>query len=153
MYSRQETAKTKQEFWTAFGQYMLPVLSSEGEKINWINYKTAEKDVYFRMQAGTKEASIGIEIKHSDPEIQQIYFEHFIQLKNIFHQFINEKWIWLLHTHDEHGKIISRIYIEKHNVSIMRKEDWPLLISFFKPRIIALDQFWSQVKYGFETLR
>jgi hypothetical protein len=27
------------------------------------------------------------------------------------------------------------------------------LISFFKPRLVALDQFWSEVKHLFEALR
>jgi hypothetical protein len=35
-------------------------------------------------------------------------------------------------------------------VSILQKNDWPALISFFKTRIIALDEFWSSVKYDFE---
>jgi hypothetical protein len=40
MYPRNEAAQLKKEFWTVFGQYMAPVLSSEGEKISWGNYKT-----------------------------------------------------------------------------------------------------------------
>ncbi|RYZ23162.1 MAG: DUF4268 domain-containing protein, partial [Chitinophagaceae bacterium] len=36
---------------------------------------------------------------------------------------------------------------------IFRREDWPELISFFKPRIVALDAFWSEAKYFFEALR
>jgi hypothetical protein len=38
-------------------------------------------------------------------------------------------------------------------VSIFNKEDWPKLISFFKPRIVALDEFWNMVKYSFESLK
>ncbi len=43
-------------------------------------------------------------------------------------------------------------YIHLNGVSIFNKEDWPQLISFFKQRIIALDQFWSTARYGFEAL-
>ena len=153
MFSRQEASKLRQEFWTTFGQYMSPVLSSEGEKINWINYKTGEKDISFRMNADNAVAVIAIELTHNDNEIQQIYFEHFLQLKKILEETIGEEWNWELHKQNDSGKLLSRIYKEKKGCSIFKKENWSDLISFFKPRIIALDEFWSSAKYSFEMLR
>ena len=153
MYSKQEASQLRQEFWTAFGQYMSPVLSGEGEKTNWINYKTGEKDIYFRMNADNKRASIGIELTHKDEGIQALYFEQFQQLKNLLQDALQEEWNWQLHTYNEQGKLISRIYTEINSVSIFKKEDWPQLVSFFKPRIIALDEFWSTAKYAFEAMR
>lgn len=153
MYSKQEAAQRKQEFWTAFGLYLSPVLSAEGEKINWVNYKTGEKNIAFRMQADNRKASIGIELTHKDKEIQQLYFEQFRELKRFLLDAVGEEWEWRLHTTDEHGRTVSRIYTEKEEVSIFKKEDWPELISFFKQRMIALDEFWSNVKYSFESLR
>jgi hypothetical protein len=153
MYSKQEAVQLKQEFWTAFGQYMAPVLSAEGEKINWVNYKTGEKNIQFRMQADNKVASVAIELSHKDEGIQQLYFEQFGQLKAIFHNTVGSDWVWRQLAMDEHGRTVSRIFTEKQGVSIFKKEDWPELISFFKKRIKALDEFWSQVKYSFESLR
>lgn len=153
MYSKQEAAQLRQEFWTTFGQYMAPVFSAEGEKINWVNYKTGEKNIHFRMQADNKRASISIELTHKDRDIQQLYFEQFQELQKFLLEAAGENWTWHLHTADEYGKTVSRIYIEKEGVSIFKKEDWPELISFFKQRIIALDEFWSNVKYNFESLR
>jgi hypothetical protein len=153
MYSKQEASRLRQEFWTTFGQYMNPILSAEGEKVNWINYKTGEKNISFRMHAENKNAVIAIELNHKDKEIQQLYFEQFLQFKNLFNEVINEEWEWQLHAYDEHGKFISKIFKEKTGVSVFQKQDWPEMISFFKPRIIALDEFWSSVKYAFESLR
>jgi hypothetical protein len=153
MYSKQEASQLRQEFWTTLGQYMRPILSAEGERVNWVNYKTGEKNISFRMQADNKKATIAIELTHKDKEIQQLYFEQFLQFKNLFDDAMNEEWNWQLHTYDEHGKLISKIFKEKIQVSIFQKKDWPELISFFKPRIIALDEFWSSAKYAFESLR
>jgi hypothetical protein len=75
----------RQAFWTAFGQYMLPILSADGAKINWINYKTGVKDVSFKMNADNKIAIIAIELTHADVELQQLFFEHFLRAKKIFH--------------------------------------------------------------------
>jgi hypothetical protein len=61
----------------SFGQYMSPVHSAEGERINWINYKTGEKNIYFRMHADHSKASIAIEITHKDDGVQALYFEQF----------------------------------------------------------------------------
>ena len=153
MYTRQQAAQLKQAFWTTFGHYMNPVLSAEGEKINWINYKTGEKNIFFRMAADNKRATMSIELTHKDTEIQQLYFEQFVQFKKLLEAETAEKWHWLLHATDEYGKTVSKIYTELSGISVFKKEDWPNLISFFKQRIIALDEFWSHVKYAFESLR
>ena len=131
MYSKQEASRLKDEFWTAFGMYMGPVLSAEGEKLNWVNYKTGEKNIAFRLQADNKKASVAIELTHKDPGIQQLYFDQFMQLKNLLRMSLQEDWTWTLHVHDDHGRIVSRIYTQKVGLSIFKKEDWPELISFF----------------------
>ncbi|MGZ3873378.1 MAG: DUF4268 domain-containing protein [Mucilaginibacter sp.] len=153
MYSKDEASQLKQQFWTAFGQYIAPQPSAEGLKINWVNYKTGLKHVYFKMQADKRSASIGIELYHPDAGMQELFFEQFKEFKNILHASLGETWEWELHAQDEYGKITSRIYTRFDGVSIFNKADWPALISFFKPRIIALDDFWNDAKYSFDGLR
>lgn len=153
MYTREQASQLRQAFWTVFGQYMTPVLSAEGLKANWINYNTGFKYVYFRMHADKKAATIGIELTHPDTEIQEFFFEHFMAHKTLLHEFLGEEWTWNLHTTDDTGKTISRIYHQISPVSVFNRDEWPQLISFFKPRIIALDAFWSDAQYAFEELR
>jgi hypothetical protein len=153
MYSKHEAAVLKQEFWTTFGLYMNPVLSSDGEKINWVNYKTGEKGIRFKMHADSRSAFIGIVLIHKDSGVRELYFDQLLEVKNIMESIIPGPWQWLLHSQDENGQPISIVYDEIEGVSIYKKEDWPMLISFFKPRIVALDEFWSMVKYSFEALK
>jgi len=150
MYSKQEASVIKKKFWTSFGQYMKPLPNSDGEITNWLNYKTGIKHLHFRMDAGNKQASVSIELKHPDTEMRQQYFEQFVQLKKILQESTGEEWIWEMQATDEDGNIISRIGITLEKATIFNTEDWPAIISFLKPRIIALDHFWSSVKYGFE---
>ena len=152
MYSRQQSVLLKKEFWTTLGQYLSPLPSADSEKINWINYKTGEKNILFKMHADNKHASISIDLTHKDADIRDIYYQQFLQFQNIFHTIVGEEWHWHSNTFNEHGLEISRIYKDIDNVNIYNKADWPTIISFFKPRIIALDEFWSQVKYSFEAL-
>ncbi len=153
MFSREEASRLKEEFWTAFGKYMSPVPSAEGVKINWVNYHTRLKDVYFRMNTDKRSAMIAISIEHRDLLMQELFYEQFLPFKNILHEIMGEMWIWQLHHETDDGKVISRIYKQIVGVSVFNKEQWPDLISFFKPRIIALDLFWEDAKYAFEELK
>ena len=153
MFSREEASRIREEFWTTFGRYMRPIPSAEGTKVNWVNYHTGVKDVYFRMEAGPKSARIAISIEHHDPGIRELYFEQFREFQDMLELTVEETWEWKLRGKSPDGKGLSSIYKDLPNVSIFNREHWPELISFFKPRIIALDMFWSDAKYSFEALR
>lgn len=152
MYTREQASRARQAFWTAFGQYMAPHPGSEGQKVNWANYKTGFRGLYFRMHADNRQAFIGIVMAQSDPDLRVLFYEQFEELKSALHSCLEEEWIWEAEALGEHGQPQSRIYTTLHPVSIFRQEEWPQLISFFKPRIIALDEFWSMGKYHFEPL-
>lgn len=153
MYSKDESSNIKQTFWTTFGQYIAPQLSADGLKVNWVNYKTGIKNLYFKMETAKRSASIAIMITHPDIGIQELFFEQFVELKPLLKKTLNEDWTWALHDTDEYGKTVSRIYKQLNSISIYNRADWPELISFFKPRIIALDEFWSTAQYSFEALK
>lgn len=152
MYKRAEITKTKKDFWTTFGQYMKPVPSAEGGRVNWQNYKTHVSQVFFRMKAERGFCSIGIEINHKDTELQELVFEQFESFKKILHATLEEEWEWELHAIDDYGKVTSKIEKRLDGVNVMDKDNWGDIISFLKPRIIALDEFWSNVKPAFEGL-
>jgi hypothetical protein len=153
MFTREEASRMREEFWTTFGRYMSPVPSAEGMKISWINYPTGIKDVHFRMNTSGQSATIYIALEHRDAGVREFYFEQFIEFKTLLHATLEEAWEWQLHVPVSDGKIIGRIYKELTGVSVFNKDHWPDLISFFKPRIIALDRFWEDAKYAFEMLK
>lgn len=154
MYSKEEAKRLKENFWTSFGQYMSLVPSADGEKVNWVNYKTGVKSIFFRMDATNKSAHIFIEINHSDAGIRQLIFEQFKELRNVLHATVEEDWDWDDVYYDESGKYIARIGVDfPSKISIYNKEHWADLISFFKVRIMALDEFWSSAKYSFDIFK
>ncbi len=153
MFKRQEASHLREEFWTTFGRYMSPVPSAEGMKINWINYKTMLREVHFRMDVNQKSAIISITIEHHDAGIRELYFQQFEELKTLLHATLEEEWEWQAHIRMAEDKIISSISKELTGVSVFNKDQWPDLISFFKPRIMALDRFWEDARYSFDALR
>jgi hypothetical protein len=130
---------------------MKPVPNAQGRRINWPNYRTGVKDVYFRMKAEQEFASIGIELGHKDEELQELYFEQFKELKSLLKTSIGEDWEWKLHSKNEVGQVVSKIEKVITGVNVMEEYYWPEIISFLKPRIIALDEFWDNVKPAFEN--
>ncbi len=103
------------------------------------------------MKAERDFASIGIELGHSDEELQELYFDQFRQFRKMLEATVGEEWEWRLLDRNEFGQPVSRIEKVLSGVNVMNSDDWPKIISFLKPRIIALDEFWDRVKPGFES--
>ncbi|MET0637648.1 MAG: DUF4268 domain-containing protein [Chitinophagaceae bacterium] len=143
MYTREEASAVRKNFWTTFGQYMKPVKGAAGETVNWLNYKTGIRHLYFRMDAEKTYASVSIEIAHNDEQQRRYMFEQFLSMKKILEENTGEEWSWQQEVYDEDGRMISRIQVTLDGVNVFTTADWPAIISFFKPRIIALDTFWS----------
>lgn len=149
MYTREEASKIRAQFWTSFGQYMKPIPGASGLPVNWINYKTGIRHIRFKMDAADKSATIAIEIDHPHDEQRLLYYNQFLSLKKILENSTGFTWEWNETLHTEH-KTVSSISQHLEAVKVLNQKDWPVIISFLKPRIVALDAFWEFVKDGFE---
>lgn len=153
MYSKEESYQKKKDFWISYGGYMKLQLNAEGERINWINYKTGVKGLYFRTHVDRKFSEVYVEIDHPDSSIRHLIWEQFLEYENVLKSYVGDEWIWTENDYDEDGKEISTIKIKLENVSIFRDEDWPSIISFLKERIVNLDEFWVDHKDSFEIFK
>ena len=152
MYTREQASIIKQQFWTRFGKYMAPILSADGEKINWINYKTGIRHLSFRMNATHEFAYIGIEINDKEPVKRAALYDQFMILAPVLEQTLGEKWQWQAQDEHEHHQSLSSVSISLQGCNIFKESDWPQIISFLKPRILKLDEFWYEHKMIFEML-
>jgi hypothetical protein len=100
------------------------------------------------MQAEREGAHIGIALTDQQARMQQ--FEQFKNIKPLLQDAMGEDWTWEPSAVNEHYKTIARMYTTLPGVNICAETDWPQIISFLKPRIIALDAFWLDVKMMFE---
>ena len=94
MYTLQEASLIKKKFWTSFGQYMRPIPGAGGDTINWLNYKTGIRHIYFRMDADMNYASIAIELTHPDSLMREQQYEQLRQVKRILEKSMSEEWDW-----------------------------------------------------------
>lgn len=151
MYTREEISKIKQTFWAAFGSYMKPIQSAGGLPVTWLNYKTGVNGISFKMDADRDHAIILISLSHKNPETRQSHYQQFIRLQPMLWDALKEDdWIWKENETDWFGKTTSSISKLLENVNVLKQSDWPEIISFLKPRIMALDEFWAITKPAFE---
>lgn len=150
MLSNSTNSIINQQFWKTFGQYMSPVPSAEGDKINWVNYKTGVKFFRFTMQQRERNVRIAIELTNPNIIVHTQEFEQLCELKKEFYNICGDDWIWTKIATDANGITCSSISRDIKNVNILKEEDWPSIISFLKIRIISLDNFWNNYKYIFQ---
>ena len=153
MFSKEEAYQKKKDFWVSYGGYMKLQKNAEGESINWINYKTGVKGLYFRTNVDRKFAEVLIQVDHPDPDMKQMIWEQLEEYEMVLHSYVGVDWIWNAQDFDEDGKEISTIRVKLENVSIFRDADWPNIISFLKERMKNLDEFWIDHKDSFEIFK
>lgn len=152
MYTQQQASAVRQKFWTAFGQYMAPVPSAAGEKINWVNYKTGVKGISFRMNADNNRAYVAIEIFSANPALQKQYFDLMMSLQKPFEKIAGKNFDYREFFITDTGKSIGSIRAELNNINIFRENQWPEIISFLKKNLMALDVFWNEYREVFEMM-
>lgn len=152
MYSKEETKRLKRDFWTSFGLYMKKYNGILGKKINWVNYNTKIKDVYFRLNVTNQKASFSIEIQHKDLDIREIYYEQFLELKVVLESNFDQPLIWDSLTTNDFDLIVSKIGIEKHGVNIFDKDTWKESFIFLEKNIVAAHHFWEDFVEIFKQL-
>ena len=152
MYTKDEAAAIRHKFWICFGRYMAPVPSAASEKINWINYKTGIKGIFFKMDADKESAIVAIEISLRNKMLQHQYFDLYVNFANQLKRENENEWTF--EKFDFTGGIneLTKIYVQLNKVNIYNENDWPAIISFLKKNIIALDSFWNEYKPAFEIL-
>jgi len=74
MFSKEESAKLRKEFWTSFGKSF---------PRKWILYNTQIKDFSFKFVANQKEAMVCLDIESYDTTKNQLLFEQLTAIKNL----------------------------------------------------------------------
>lgn len=153
MYSKSEAQKIRSEFWSAFGLYMKPVLSSSGMRVNWLNYRTGAKGILFRSHADRQMAISALDIDTRDSDYRELYLEQFAELESVMRALMPRE----LHFSDsfirENNTEVIRYYMVLENVNLYRREDWPAIFEFLRAGLIAWDEFWNDFKDLFLQLQ
>ena len=135
MYSKQENQKLKQEFWVSF---------SEKYPRKWVLYDTKIKDFSFKFHVENTKAQVLIDIEHRNTEKRMAYFEKIQALKNILEDEFIPDLVYEKNFTLENGKTISRIWVEKLNVSVSNRNYWDEIFDFYNEKMNALELFYAE---------
>ena len=135
MYSREETQKLKREFWVAF---------ADKYPRKWILYDTKIKDFSFKFFVDNKKAQVLIDIEMRDGEKRKAYFEKLKSLKSILEDEFMKDLVFESKFALESEKIISRIWVEKLNVSVSNRNYWDEIFDFFNEKMNILERFYLE---------
>lgn len=137
MYSKQENQRLKQEFWIAF---------AEKYPRKWLLYDTKIKDFSFKFFADNRVAMVMIDIEHRNNETRFAYFEKLESLKTILEEEFLKDLVFHKNLTLESGKTISRISIEKKDLSVSNRQHWDAIFDFFSQKMAAFEMFFFE--YG-----
>lgn len=135
MFSKTESKKIREEFWTTFGKK---------HPRKWLLYNTKIKDVNLKFTFTTKNAQVSLDIEHQDSKLRANHFNKIIALKSILTNEYIEGILFDEMFELENRKTISRIYIKKSNVSIHNKDDWDKTMLFLTKYMDKLEEFFIE---------
>ncbi len=135
MYSKEENLKIKKEFWIQF---------AETYPRKWLLYNTKIKDVTFKFFVDNKKAQVLLDIEPKEEEKRKIYFEKIESLKDILIQDYLPDAILERNYYLENGKVISRVWIEKLNVSLNKQQNWQEIFVFFNETMTLFETFFYE---------
>jgi len=135
MYSKEEAQKLKREFWIDFAAKY---------PRKWVLYDTKIKDFSFKFYVDNKKAQVLIDIEHRSDDKRIAYFEKLESLKNILEEEFVKDLVFQKNFVLENGKSISRIWIEKLDVSVSNRKYWDSIFAFFNEKMNALENFYKE---------
>lgn len=135
MYSKKEALFIKKEFWVAFASVY---------PRKWLLYDTKIKDVTFKFYVDNKKAQVLFDIEPKEEELRKIYFEKIESLKTILLEDYLSEAIFERNFYLENGKVISRIWVEKLDVSLNNKNTWGEIFKFFNETMDNFERFFFE---------
>lgn len=129
MFSKNEAAQLKKEFWTAFGKSF---------PRKWLLYNTKIKDFSFKFFADHNSAAVYLDLEMEDDTLRTAYWEKMESLSSIIQQAVPNAE-FLSETTLENGKTIDRIEVKMDHVSIYNKATWRDIFEFFVENMTAME--------------
>lgn len=137
MFSKDEAALLRKEFWTSFGKSF---------PRKWILYDTKLKGFSFKFHFDTKKALVALDLE-DNLEYRIKYWEKLEALKAILIDDYLPDAIYEEEYFLENGKEISRIYVSlEQKVSIHNKNSWRNVMAFFNKKMSLFEAFFQEYK-------
>ncbi|SFD25124.1 protein of unknown function [Algibacter pectinivorans] len=137
MFSKEESRRLREEFWTSFGKSF---------PRKWVLYDTKLKGFSFKFHFDNKTALVALDLE-DDLEYRIKYWEKLVALKSILLDDYLPEAIYDEEYFLENKKEISRIYVPlEQKVSIHNKNSWQDVMVFFNTHMSLFEAFFEEYK-------
>jgi len=135
MFSKEEAATLRKEFWTSFGKSF---------PRKWLLYNTKIKGFSFKFVADRKKAAVCLDIENPDELVNLLYYDQMLSLKTLLEAELPEVIFdddFLL----ESNKTIHRIYVPyKGKFSVYNKNSWRDCYEFYMETMPKFELFFYE---------
>lgn len=134
MFTKEEAQQIRKEFWIAFGKSF---------PRKWILHDTKIKDFSFKFYADSKKAEVSVNLEMKDELFRDAYFNKWWSLESILEEelgIVQKDEVYTL----ENGKIMSRFWVTKDNVSILNKNTWREIFEFFVEKMESFERVYLE---------
>lgn len=152
MLSKEDRKQLNIDFWDQFKTEMKQMRSSNGKKINWINYPTDVKNTYLRVVIESNSVSLCFDIQFKDQGVQSIVWEQLTELSKVLESEMSHPTLWEEYKITPEGLNIGRISWNLSDVNYYDRTQWDSIIEFLKQRMIEFDRFYQEFKEILITL-
>ncbi|MCI2228302.1 DUF4268 domain-containing protein [Polaribacter sp. MSW13] len=135
MFSKEEAAQLRKEFWTSFGKSF---------PRKWLLYNTKIKGFAFKFLADRKKAAVCLDIENPDELVNLLYYDQMLSLKVLLETELPEV-IFDDSFELDNGKLIHRIYVPfEGKFSIHNKNTWRDCFEFFVETMPKFELFFYE---------
>lgn len=136
MFSKEESAQLRKEFWTSFGKSF---------PRKWLLYNTKIKGFAFKFQADRKKAFICLDFENPEDIANELLYDQLLSLRKILESEYLPEVIFDESFELENGKIIRRIYVPfEKKFSIHNKNTWRDCFEFFVEQMSQFELFFYE---------
>ena len=136
MFSKEQSAALRKEFWTSFGKSF---------PRKWLLYNTKIKGFAFKFQADRKSAMVCLDFEHPEEIANELLYDQLLSLKNILESEYLPEVIYHDNYELDNRKIIRRIYVPyDKKFSIHNKDTWRDCFEFFMETMPQFELFFYE---------
>lgn len=136
MFSKEEAAKLRKEFWISYGKSF---------PRKWLLYNTKIKGCSFKFVADRKKAMVVLDIESDDAIKNELLFDQLLSLRSILQSEYLPEAVFDADFRLDNGKSIYRIYCQlDEKFSIYNKNSWSKAYSFFNENMHQFELFYYE---------
>lgn len=146
MYTREELKSIRTAFWNDFKSYMSKHKSSNGRRMNWLNYPSEVPFIFIRLDADAKGARFLFDIQAKDEGVRAIIWEQMYELKNVLEAEMGTEGVWQENCSSPAVAQFNRISWERNDLNFFNPDDKKAIFAFFEDRLVHFDVFYQDFK-------